>query len=110
VEFQRYDQDTGVLYRAAIDTAHNEYLNILVNEGALALCSYLAALIAFFVVFFRKNGDNDMLAICGSGVFCYCIQAFFGMRMCITAPFFWLLWALAVNAYRSRGNPPAKIE
>ena len=102
VDFERYDANTGTLYRAAIDTAHNEYLNILVNEGALALGAYLAALIAFFVLFIRENHRNDVLAICGSGVFCYCIQAFFGIRICITAPFFWLCWALALAALSKR--------
>ncbi len=102
VDFQRYDSESHVLYRAAIDTAHNEYLNILVNEGALALIAYVVALVVFLVFFIRKNHDHDVLAICGSAVFCYAIQAFFGMRMCLTAPFFWLCWALAVGAWRTQ--------
>lgn len=102
VDFQRYDSESHVLYRAAIDTAHNEYLNILVNEGALAFIAYVAALVGFLVLFIKKNRDHDVLAICGSAVFCYAIQAFFGMRMCLTAPFFWLCWALAVGAWRTQ--------
>ena len=31
----------------------------------------------------------------------YSIQAFFGMRMCITAPFFWLFWGLLLASMRS---------
>lgn len=102
VDFQRYDAESGVLYRAAIDTAHNEYLNILVNEGVLALAAYLAAFLVFLVTFGKENRHNDVLAICGSAVFCYGIQAFFGMRMCLTAPFFWLCWALAVGALKNK--------
>lgn len=102
VEFQRYDAESGVFYRAAIDTAHNEYLNILVNEGALALAAYLAAFLVFLASFIKENRHNDVLAICGAAVFCYGIQAFFGMRMCLTAPFFWLCWALAVGALRNK--------
>jgi O-antigen ligase len=101
VEFQRYDAESGVLYRASIDTAHNEYLNILVNEGVLAFVAYLAAFILFLVIFVKENRHNNMLAICGSAVFCYGIQAFFGMRMCLTAPFFWICWALAAGSYLS---------
>ncbi|MBR5329786.1 MAG: O-antigen ligase family protein [Firmicutes bacterium] len=99
-EFQRYDEEKGVLYRASIDTAHNEYLNILVNEGALALGAYLAALILSFVAFVKKNPANPAAAICGGGVLGYSIQAFFGLRMCITSPFFWLAWALLLAAFR----------
>lgn len=100
-EFRRYDAETGVLYRAAIDTAHNEYLNILVNEGALALGAYLAALLCSFVAFLRKNPQSTAVALCGAGVLGYSVQAFFGLRMCMTSPFFWIAWGLLTAALRS---------
>lgn len=102
VEFERYDVEKGITYRASIDTAHNEYLNILVNEGALALAAYLGALLWSFVVFLRKNAEDSAVAICGAAVLGYCIQAFFGIRMSITAPFFWIFWALMWAALRER--------
>ena len=101
-EFQRYDEEKGMLFRAAIDTAHNEYLNILVNEGLLALIPYLAALLLSFVAFVKENPKNTAAAVCGAGVLGYSIQAFFGLRMCITAPFFWLAWALLLAALRKK--------
>lgn len=94
VEFQRYDEGKQILFTAKIDTAHNEYLGILVNEGAFAFLAYLAALAVSFVAFVKKNRDNTAMAVCGSAVLGYSIQAFFGLRMCITAPFFWIAWAL----------------
>ncbi|MGM9567332.1 MAG: O-antigen ligase family protein [Clostridia bacterium] len=101
-EFQRYDAETGVTYRAFIDTAHNEYLNILVNEGALALGAYLGALVLSFIAFLKNSPKNPGAAVCGAGMLGYLIQAFFGMRMCITAPFFWLLWGLLLAFLRPR--------
>ena len=101
-EFQRYDAETGVMYRASIDTAHNEYLNILVNEGALALAAYLGALFLSFIAFLRENSKNAVTAVCGAAMLGYSIQAFFGMRMCITAPFFWLFWGLLLASLRPR--------
>lgn len=99
-EFQRYDPKKNVMYRASIDTAHNEYLNILVNEGALALAAYVAALFLSFIAFLRKNPQNVPLAVCGGAMLGYSIQAFFGLRMCITAPFFWLCWGLLLASLR----------
>lgn len=104
-EFQRYDEEKGILFRATIDTAHNEYLNILVNEGLLALIPYLAALILSVVAFVKENPKNTEAAICGAGVLGYSIQAFFGLRMCMTAPFFWLAWALMLAALGKKEDP-----
>ena len=98
VEFRRYDAEKEILFKAKIDTAHNEYLNILVNEGALAFLAYMAALFFSFAAFLKENPRNTAAAICGSAVFGYCIQAFFGLRMCITSPFFWIAWALLLSA------------
>lgn len=102
VEFRNYDEETGILRTASIDTAHNEYLNILVNEGALALIFYLAALVYSFYIFIRKNPRNPAVAICGSGVLGYCLQAFFGIRMTINAPLLFILWALMLSADESQ--------
>lgn len=40
--FQRYDAERGVMVTARIDTAHNEFLNILACQGIPALGAYLA--------------------------------------------------------------------
>lgn len=110
VEFQRYDEEKDVMYRASIDTAHNEYLNILVNEGAFAFLAYMAALALSFVAFVKKNPENASVAVCGAGVLGYSIQAFFGLRMCITSPFFWLIWALLIAALDSKEDLLGKEE
>ena len=104
-EFQRYDEEKGMLFRATIDTAHNEYLNILVNEGLLALIPYLVALLLSFVAFVKENPKNTAAAVCGAGVLGYSIQAFFGLRMCITAPFFWIAWALLIASLQKKEDP-----
>lgn len=36
-----------------------------------------------------------LLAACGAAVLWYCMQAFFGFSLVITAPLFWAVWALA---------------
>ena len=92
--FERYDETLGILIHSAIDTAHNEYLNILVNQGLLALLSYLAALLASAIHWVRRGAEEPAAALCGCAVLGYCIQAFFGISSPISTPYLWL--ALAV--------------
>ncbi len=102
--FERVDAATGEVYRAAIDTAHNEYLNILANQGFFALLAYLGALVCSSLRWIRRAGTSAAVSLLGCAVTGYCIQAFFGISICISAPFFWLSWALLENAL-STGEP-----
>ena len=83
----------GSVIPSDITAAHNEYLNILVNQGAFALAAYLALLAAALVRCFRRAGDARY-ALCGMGLLCYAAMAFFSISTCITAPLAWLLLAL----------------
>ena len=96
--FQRFDEDLGVLIRSHVDTAHNEYLNILVNQGLFALLCFLGALVTAGAQWLRCAAKSPLAAICGAGVLGYCIQAFFGISSLITAPYFWLALALLAHA------------
>ena len=98
--FIRWDPDLGMLKRG-IDAAHNEYLNILVNQGVLALLAYLTALVSGAVIWYRSS-DDAAAACAGGAVLFYCIQAFFGISMCLSAPFMWLALGLLLRA----GSPP----
>lgn len=91
--FTRYDETFGLIV-SRIDTAHSEYLNILFHQGIFALLAYLAMLILALKKWVLGDRRDAVTAMLGSAVFCYCIQAFFGFSVCITAPFFWLALAL----------------
>ena len=83
----------GEAVPADVTAAHNEYLNILVNQGALALVAYLALLALALRRCFR-NAERPRLAICGAGLLCYAAMALFSISTCITAPYVWLLCAV----------------
>ena len=91
--FERYDADANRILRATIDAAHNEYLNIWADQGVFALLCWLGALGASAVRFVRRADEAETL-ICGSAVLGYCIQAFFGISTCISAPYLFLAWAM----------------
>ena len=76
-----------------VTAAHNEYLNILVNQGALALAAYLALLCLALARCLRR-AHEPRFALCGTGLLCYAAMACFSISTCITAPYVWTLFAL----------------
>ena len=86
-----------------VTAAHNEYLNILVNQGAPALAAYLGLLGAALVHCFRR-ADEPCCAICGAGLLCYAAMACFSISTCITAPYVWLLLALCGGSERENNG------
>ena len=97
--FTRYDASADKLITAHIDTAHNEYLNVLYHQGLFALIAWLAALILSAAKWIKHGEKNTALAVTGGAVLCYCIQAFFGISMFITAPFMWISLGLIEASY-----------
>lgn len=92
--FERYDEHLGILIRSTIDAAHNEYLNILVNQGLISLALYLAALITAAIRWLKYAPSRPAAAICGAAVLGYCIQAFFGVSSPISTPYLWVALGL----------------
>lgn len=85
------------------DSAHNEYLNILVNTGIFSLIAYLSGLIILAVYWIREALKNDAAAILGAAVLGYCIQAFFSFSITITTPLFWILAGLLCGLSQKDG-------
>ena len=77
----------------AIDTAHNEYLQLFCTMGAVGLAAYLAFLVALAIRALRRC-HRPAVMILGSGVLCYCIQAFFSFNIVITTPLMWICGGL----------------
>jgi putative inorganic carbon (HCO3(-)) transporter len=104
--FTRIDEN-GKTIRRTIDCAHNEYLNILVNQGLPALLFYLAALLCSFVRWFRRRGDAAA-ALAGAALLCYALQAFFGISTPTCTGFFWIVWGLLEAAPEGKDGPSAE--
>lgn len=92
--FSRYDASIGATIVAEIDIAHNEYLNVLFHQGVFAFLAYVGTLVVLAKKWLTESANDPVTAILGGAVWCYCVQAFFGFSMCITAPLFWLALGL----------------
>lgn len=92
--FTRYAPELGRTIVAQIDTAHNEYLNILYHQGLPALAAYLGMLAVLAVGWLHISTEDVGAAILGAGVLGYCVQAFWGISCPLAAPFFWIALGL----------------
>jgi O-antigen ligase len=88
--FERFSPIWQQLIRTGVDSAHNEFLNLLVNVGIIGLVPFIVAICA---VLFKKK--KDLNTLCAVAVLGYVLQSMFLFSITITAPYFWLFLGLA---------------
>lgn len=86
-------------FKQIFDSAHNEYLHILITVGIIGLTSYVASLILFVRNCFKKHRSNPYLVAIAFGAICYSTQAFVNINLPIVTPILWLL--LGMGSARS---------
>ncbi len=89
IDFSREVSQSGVTLRTHVDNSHNEFLNYLVNIGLLGLLPYLA-----LCLFTIRNWLKKTAPVWGCAVFCYLIQSFFGLGLCLVVPLVWIFMGL----------------
>lgn len=90
--FTRYSQETGSMIEAAVDAAHNDFLNIAVNLGLPALAFYIGGLVCWLrgVVRHRPRAAGIILP----GAAAYLVQICFTVSASGVILLFWILLAL----------------
>lgn len=88
---EMYDYCAGAL----VVCAHNEWLNMLFNEGILGLVSYLGIFVSSFVVFIKKS-DNPVLTACAASVAAYFFHNMFCYQQILCTPMIFIIIALGV--------------
>lgn len=96
IDFSRYVEETGKTLSTSVDNAHNIYLGYLVNTGLAGALSYLAMLLSTFRAWL-KNTRSPLVCALGLGFVCSCVQGFFGLGLCLSAPVFWISTALILG-------------
>ncbi|GLB24708.1 hypothetical protein LXJ15735_09490 [Lacrimispora xylanolytica] len=86
-------------YKEIFDSAHNEYLHMLITVGIAGLITYIGALFIFIHDCLKKAKSNYYIVAIAFGVICYSTQAFVNLNLPIVTPIFWLL--LGIGETRS---------
>lgn len=89
LDFSRVVPETGRTLTAHVDNAHNEYLGYLVNVGAAGLLPYLVLCVSSLVRWLRGRAPAF-----GAALFCYFVQSFFGLGLCLVVPIVWIFMGL----------------
>lgn len=103
ITFSRFIPETGLTLSSFVDNAHNEYLRLLADTGALGLAAYLALLVCAFARCFRCLDTVCVCPVLLLSLVCYCIQDFFGLGLCLVSPLFWVFLGLSQSAPAGRG-------
>lgn len=77
-------------YNEIYDSAHNEYLHMLVTIGILGLTAYILFVLSVIRRCIKYKNNYYMVAI-AFGIICYSTQAFVNLNLPIVTPVFWLL-------------------
>ncbi|MCL2365852.1 MAG: O-antigen ligase family protein [Oscillospiraceae bacterium] len=75
---------------ARFDTAHNEYLQILVSQGVLGILTYVVFLVGIFLAAVRRAFKNPLTMAVLAAFFGYGIQAFFNISLPIVSQMLWV--------------------
>ena len=94
VRFTRYSAALGETLVTTVDNAHNEYLQILVSFGLCGFLPLAAAQVLSWTHIIHNRRKNRVISLICPGLFCYMVQAFFNLGLCITTPIFCVFWAL----------------
>lgn len=91
--FTRDSAELGITIETTIDTAHNEFLNIAVNQGLPALGFYLAMLASLLWRCLKYREQSPILFLL-PGILAYLAQSCFTYSYCAVAALFWVFLAL----------------
>lgn len=105
--FARYFHDEAVKQfpssNGNLDKAHNEFLDVLIDNGIAGLIAYLAFFGALLWFTLRRSRENPVAAVFGVALAAYMAHAFFGYQLPIQSPVMWMMIA-ATAAFIRAGN------
>ena len=78
-------------YNEIFDSAHNEYLHLLITVGVAGVLSYISFIIGSLKRGIRLHIDDPYKMAVIFGIVCYSIQAFVNLNLPIVTPLLWVL-------------------
>jgi hypothetical protein len=101
------DAVSPIFSDAGLDTAHNEYLQYLVTNGALGLICYLAALVFAIRAGLERSKTEPIYRGLTLAVAAYAVQAAVNIAQPMTTPLFLVLIGVLVSRKSAIDSPSA---
>lgn len=89
-------------YNQMFDSAHNEYLHMLLTTGIFGVGIYLLFIFSYIRSCFANGKNNSYKIVIAFAVICYSIQAFVNINVPVISPVLWLL--LGIGGIRPLEN------
>lgn len=108
--FARYYHDEAVEMfpssNGGLDKAHNEFLDVLLDNGVLGLLAYLAFFGWLLYYAFRKTANKGIAPVFGIAVAAYMAHAFFGYQLPLQSPVMWMMIGMLAALIRAENIYP----
>ena len=93
---------TGQWKEAIYANAHNEWLNMLINEGVLGFVAYLGFFLSAFCRFWKNGRGNRRMTAGMMAVGAYVANQFFSFGQVVSTPLIFLVIAVCENECRRK--------
>lgn len=95
---------TGRIYMAFGDSrltnAHNEWITMLVNLGALGAICYVGIFVSAFIRFLKKTPEKTFLYLCAASVLAYMVHNVVSFQQVLNTPFVFLIMGIGEGILR----------
>ena len=95
--FFAFPEEAHMIAGETYDKAHNEYIQILICQGALGLACYLVFLAGALIKPIPKSFKNPLAMAVLAAFAGYCVQAFFNISLPIASQTLWVFAGMLVN-------------
>lgn len=96
-----YSEEEALLWGTKqLTNAHNEWLNMLINAGILGAAAYIGIFVTAIRRFFRKSGQNALLAGITAACVSYMCYNFFCYQQVLCTPFIFMLMGIGEYIFR----------
>lgn len=101
--YEHYSMDiqmTGQWQEAVFANAHNEWLNMLINEGILGCVAYTGLFVSAFCRCLARYNRNQKLMAGMMSIAAYCVNNFFSFGQVVSTPLIFMVIAVCENECR----------
>lgn len=87
-----------------LTNAHNEWLTVLINTGALGLLCYVGIYAAAFIRFLKRAGKKPLLYACAMALLAYTVHNMVSFQQILSTPYIFIVLGIGEGLVREDGD------